>query len=65
MKKLVKSEPVRRALRTFLQAACGYAVVNITSLDMNTKNAVRGFIVATIAAGLAAMMNLEVDSDER
>lgn len=64
MKKLVKSEPVRRALRTFIQAACGYAVVNITSLDMNAKNAVRGFAIATIAAGLAAVMNLEGENNE-
>lgn len=58
MKNLVKREPVRRALRTFVQAACGYVVVNIASLDMDVKSAVRGFVVATIAAGIAAVMNM-------
>ena len=64
MKKLINREPVRRALRTFIQAACGYAVVNITSLDMNAKSAVRGFAIATIAAGLAAVMNMEDENNE-
>lgn len=63
MKNLVKREPARRAIRTFIQAACGYVVVNIAALDMDVKSAVRGFIVATVAAGLAAVMNMEVDND--
>lgn len=64
MKNLVKREPVRRALRTFIQAACGYVVVNIAALDMDVKSAVRGFIVATIAAGIAAVMNMEGGKDK-
>lgn len=64
MKNLLKREPVRRALRTFIQAACGYVVVNIAALDMDVKTAVRGFVVATIAAGLAAVMNMEDNSNE-
>lgn len=64
MKNLAKREPIRRALRTFIQAACGYVVVNIPSLDLSAKMAVRGFAIATIAAGLAAAMNLEGKNDE-
>ena len=65
MRKLIKREPVRRALRTFIQAACGYVVVNIATLDMDVKSSVRGFIAATLAAGIAAVMNLEGNSNER
>ncbi|MBP5380054.1 MAG: hypothetical protein J6Y64_11020 [Ruminococcus sp.] len=61
MKKFLKSEPVRRAIRTFIQAACGYIVMNVLMLDFNSKNAVKGFVVAAIAAGLAAAMNLDYD----
>lgn len=57
-------EPVRRALRTFFQAAAGYAVVNVATLDFSTRDAVLGFFMATVAAGLAAAMNMEEDSNE-
>ena len=59
MKEFLKREPVKRGLRTFVQAACGYVVVNIAALDFSTANAVKGFIVAAIAAGIAAAMNIE------
>lgn len=59
MKEFLKKEPVRRALRTFVQAAAGYVIVNVAELDFTAKDAVKGFIIATIAAGLAAVMNLK------
>lgn len=64
MKNFIRREPVRRALRTFGQAAVGYIAVNIAALDFSASNAVKGFIISTIAAGLSAVMNLnskEVD----
>lgn len=59
MKDFFKKEPVRRAVRTFIQAAAGYVVVNIAALDFSAGNAVKGFIISTIAAGIAAVMNIE------
>lgn len=50
-----------RALRTFLQAALGYAAANAAGLiegDGVTKSALSAFLVASVAAGLAALMNL-------
>lgn len=59
MKKFFQREPVKRALRTFAQAAAGYVVVNVAALDFDAKNAVLAFVAATIAAGIAAVMNME------
>jgi len=59
MGKFFKREPVKRAIRTFIQAACGYIIANIAMLDFTAENAVKGFVVSSVAAGLAAMMNLE------
>ncbi len=59
MKDFFKKEPVRRAVRTFIQAAAGYVVVNIAALDFSAGNAVKGFIISTIAAGIAAVMNIK------
>lgn len=61
MKEFLQKEPVRRGLRTFIQAAAGYVVVNIAALDISAINAVKGFIVATIAAGIAAVMNMKTE----
>lgn len=58
MKNFFKREPVRRACRTFIQAAAGYAVVNAAALDFSTANAIKGFIISAIAAGIAAVMNI-------
>lgn len=60
-------EWLRRALRTFLQAALGYASANIVAFvsgvdfsDVSTISmAVTGLVAATVAAGFAAVMNLE------
>lgn len=59
MKELLKKEPVRRALRTFIQAAAGFVAVNVVTLDFTATNAVKGFIISAIAAGIAAAMNIE------
>lgn len=59
MKEFLNKEPVKRAIRTFLQAAAGYIMVNAATLDFSTKNAVKGFIISSIAAGIAAAMNIE------
>lgn len=59
MKEFLKKEPVRRALRTFAQAAAGYVVVNVAALDLTVDNALRGLIISAIAAGIAAVMNME------
>ncbi len=64
LRRQLRREPVRRALRTFLQAAAGYVVVHISALDFSARDAVIGFLVSTVAAGLAAAMNMEEDSDE-
>lgn len=50
---------VYRALRTFIQAAAGYIAVNVVTADFTAKSAVVGFAVSTLAAGLAAVMNLK------
>ena len=65
-------ETLRRALRTFLQAALAYFAVNIAVVDFSEKevleSAVVGIVVSAVAAGLAAVMNLErkegVQNDE-
>ena len=52
-------ECLRRAWRTFIQAAVAYITVNIVLIDFSgEKSAVTGLIVAAVAAGLAAVMNL-------
>lgn len=59
-----KREPVKRALRTFIQAAAGFVVVNAVSLDFSAKNAVKGFIISAIAAGIAAVMNIDYNNSD-
>ncbi len=59
MKELLKKEPVKRAIRTFVQAAAGFVAVNVVTLDFTATNAVKGFIISAIAAGIAAAMNIE------
>lgn len=69
-------ETIRRALRTFIQAAVGYIATNlvcIVSSDAQNfdyiKTALGGLCVSAIAAGLAAIMNMpknttKTESDE-
>lgn len=56
-------ETLKRALRTFFQTAIAYIAVNIAVIDFTEKEAVKsaviGLVVSAIAAGLAAVMNLE------
>lgn len=59
MKEFLSKEPVKRALRTFVQAAASYIAVNVVTLDFTASNAVKGFIISAIAAGIAAAMNIE------
>lgn len=51
---------VKRAVRTFVQAALAFALVSLKNgVDFTADDAVRGFAAGLIAAGLAAVMNLE------
>jgi hypothetical protein len=58
---------LKKALRTFLQATIGYIVTNVSlyfagaNFDNKdvVKNALIGLAIAAIAAGSAAVMNLE------
>jgi len=56
-------EWVKRALRTFLQSAIGYAAVALPSVSFTDtgdtlKFALLGVGVSAVAAGLAAVMNI-------
>lgn len=53
---------VKRAIRTFIQAAIGYLAVALPSVDFEgdgLKAALVGLGVSTVSAGLAAVMNLK------
>lgn len=58
-------EWVRRALRTFMQAAVGYVVAvcpNINFADTSVLKATAiGIAVSAIAAGVAAVMNADIN----
>lgn len=61
-------ETLRRALRTLLQTAISYICVNIVVVDWSAdkaalKSAVIGIAVSALAAGIAAVMNLEKKED--
>ncbi len=54
-------ECIRRAVRTFLQAAFGYAAASLAGLVESggfTKNTLAALLTAAVAAGLAAVMNI-------
>ena len=58
-------ETWRRALRTFLQAAVSYVAVNLCVVDFASESdvltsALVGLAASAVAAGIAAVMNLEV-----
>ncbi len=61
-------ETIRRAIRTFAQAAVGYIVANIALIKWDDagalKTTVAAVITTAIAAGLAAVMNLPGGKDE-
>ncbi|MBR3150107.1 MAG: hypothetical protein IKF64_08050 [Eubacterium sp.] len=53
-----------RALRTFLQSALSYMLVNLAASDLTgdkdtVKTVILGLLISSVAAGLAAAMNLE------
>ena len=57
-------ETWRRALRTFLQTAVAYLAANICIVDFSTEgealtSALIGLGVSALAAGIAAVMNLQ------
>ena len=62
-------ECIVRAIRTFLQTALGYAAASLTGLvqagDSVTSSALAGLLAASVAAGVAAIMNLPDRSENR
>ena len=61
----IQKEWLRRALRTFVQAAVGYAVVVVPNIDFNDTSALKttlvGAGVSAVAAGIAAVMNADIN----
>ena len=60
----MRREWLVRALRTFVQAAFGFAAANAVGViggENVTRNALAALIVASVAAGLAALMNVRPD----
>lgn len=57
-----------RALRTFLQSAVGYIVIALPNVDFSeqskAKTALIGIGVSAVAAGLAAVMNINTNKEE-
>ena len=61
-------ETLRRALRTFLQAALSYLLVSLAAVDFSKEvqaleTLLLGTAVSALAAGFAAVMNLETPKD--
>ncbi|MBQ3970473.1 MAG: hypothetical protein II685_08345 [Clostridia bacterium] len=53
---------VKRAIRTFIQAAVGYLAVALPTIDFEgdgVKAALIGIGVSSVSAGLAAIMNIK------
>ncbi len=64
MKPKFTKETARRTLRTFLQAFLSYIAVNIVAINFTDdkdiiKSGLIGLCVSAVAAGIAAIMNLE------
>ena len=64
----ITKETCKRAGRTFLQTATGYILVNVAVVDFSAgkevaKSAICGLIVSAIAAGVAAVMNLNKNTE--
>ena len=60
-------EVVKRALRTFLQAAAGYLaaeLVGVVQTENFGKSALATLCIAAVAAGIAAVMNLPEAGNE-
>lgn len=62
MKVFFDREPVKRAIRTFIQAAAGYIVVAVPNIDFTDTSMLKatliGLGVSALAAGLSAVMNI-------
>lgn len=65
---MIMKEWAYRALRTFLQSAVGYIVIALPNVDFSeqskAKTALIGIGVSAVAAGLAAVMNINTDKEE-
>ena len=58
---------VKRAIRTFIQAAVGYIAVALPALDFEgdgIKAALVGLGISAVSAGLAAVMNIRDEGDD-
>lgn len=60
----ITEETIRKAKRTFCQAAIGHIVANVAFVDFSSgkdvlESALTGLLVSSIAAGIAAVMNKE------
>jgi hypothetical protein len=60
MKWIRKKEWLYRAIRTFIQAALGYAAANIALIELTDSAAVKTLLASAISAGLAAIMNADI-----
>lgn len=60
MKWIRKKEWLYRAIRTFIQAALGYAAANIALIELTDSTAVKTLLASAISAGLAAIMNADI-----
>lgn len=62
---MFEKEWLRRAVRTFIQAAVGYVVAAVPTIDFDNtsilKTALVGVAVSAIAAGIAAVMNADIN----
>ena len=58
-------EWLRRAIRTFIQAAVGYAVLVVPNIDFADTSALKTTLVgvgaSAVAAGIAAVMNADIN----
>lgn len=60
----ITKNTVIKSLRTFVQTALGYMLVNIAILDFSSdyqvaKSTLIGLVVSAVSSGLCAVMNLE------
>lgn len=59
---------IKRALRTFMQAAVGYIAVALPTIEWSDTSAAKaalvGLGVSAVSAGLAAVMNIREGNDD-
>lgn len=65
----ITKKTLKRAARTFIQTAMGYAAVNIMAVDFSAskellKSALIGLGMSAVSAGLAAVMNLDKECEK-